>query len=45
MMHVKNYFMLTSKYYEFFALRLPTFYVSSTFFDSTYARIVCEITN
>lgn len=46
MMHVKNYFILISKYDEFFfILRLLTFYVFCTFFDSIYARIVCEITN
>ena len=44
-MHVKNYFILTSKYDEFFTLRLLTFYVFCTFFDSIYARIVCEVTN
>ena len=44
-MHVKNYFILTSKYDEFFTLRLVTFYVFRTFFDSIYARIVCEVTN
>ena len=45
MMHVKNYFISTSKYDEFFTLRLLTFYVFCTFFDSNYARIVCKITN
>ena len=45
MVHVKNYLILTSKYDEFLTLRLLTFYVSSTFFDSIYARIVCEITH
>ena len=45
MVHVTNYFILTSKYDEFFTLRLLTFYVFGTFFDSIYARIVCEITN
>ena len=33
------------KYDEFFTLRLLTFYFLCTFFDSIYARIVCEITN
>ena len=47
MMQVKNYFIPISKYDHefFFILRLLTFYVFCTFFDSIYARIVCEITN
>ena len=45
MVHVKNYFILTSKYDEFFTLRLLTFYVFCTFFDSIDVRIVCEITD